>query len=239
MISMVAAPIALADDTYPSNCVEELPLNDTIVSWQDEGMVIMEDGKGFATMYNNKNGILLQVLIKDRQLQQQLLSRGMVVYVDPNGKKKKKYAVLFPTLPIPKPGEHTKGFPPERPYVNQQDTAGLFGDIQPHGSHHRQDKLSKEKRERMLRFLVSQLASATATFINDDEESILSQDSAKVFTSGNNLVFTAYIGYNQLGKTGKKGDISLGITIKKRESSEDMPPFGMFGPLREECHQEE
>ena len=231
MLSLATAPMVMADETYPSNYAEELPLNDTIVSWQDEGMVIMEDGKGFAAMYNNKDGILFQVLIKDRRLQHQLLSEGLVVYVDANGKKKKKYAVQFPTLPRPKPGERPNGFPPGQPGVNHPDTAGMFGDIKPQAPHHRRDAQSKEKRERMLKFLVSQLTTKPSTFINDDDkESILSQDSAKVIASGNNLVYTAFIGYERLGKIGKKGEISLGITIKKREDGDNMPPFGMFGP---------
>ena len=37
---------------------------------------------------------------------------------------------------------------------------------------------------------------------------ILSQDSAKIFTSGNNLVFTAFVSYDKLEKIGKKGLIS-------------------------------
>lgn len=251
MLSVATAPMIMASEVYPSTAVDELPLNDTIVSWQDDGMVIMEDGKGFAAMYNNKDGILFQVLVKDRRLQQQLLREGLVVYVDPNGKKKKKYAVQFPTISRPnpgdpqgrmpqgrhpesmRPGERPEGGPHERHprhELNEQDTAGMFGDIQPMDPRHRHDDHSKENRERMLKFLVSNLSSEPITFLNDDEESILSQGTAKVMASGNNLVFTAFVSYDRLGKIGKKGEISLGITIKERESSDEEPRGGMFGP---------
>lgn len=236
-LSLTMASTAIADDVHPSVPVEQIPLNDTTVSWQDEGMVIMEDGKGFVSMYNTPQGIYFQVLVKDRRLQQQFLRQGMVVYVDPNGKKKKKYAVHFPVMEHPKRGEGPRR---ERPKgengrrhrdFSERDTAGMFGDIKPMGPRDRQrHQQSKEERARMLKMLVSQLASQPATFYKNDDESILSQDLAKVSVSENNVVFSAFVSFDQLEKIGKKGEISLGITVKERESSEDEIHGGMFGP---------
>ena len=90
ILALCASATIMADENYPSITTDQLPLNDTIVDWDNDGMVIMEDGKGFVTLYNNNDGIFFQVLIKDRRLQQQMLRQGLVVYVDPNGKKKKK-----------------------------------------------------------------------------------------------------------------------------------------------------
>lgn len=236
-LSLTMASTAIANDVHPSIPVEQIPLNDTTVSWQDEGMVIMEDGKGFVAMYNTPHGIYFQVLVKDRRLQQQFLRQGLVVYVDPNGKKKKKYAVHFPVMERPKRGEGPRR---ERPKgengrrhrdFSERDTAGMFGDIKPMGPRDRQrHQQSKEERARMLKMLVSQLASQPATFYKNDDESILSQDLAKVSVSENNVVFSAFVSFDQLEKIGKKGEISLGITVKERESSEEEPRGGMFGP---------
>jgi hypothetical protein len=194
----------MADESYPSITTDQLPLNDTIVDWDNDGMVIMEDGKGFVTLYNNNDGIFFQVLIKDRRLQQQMLRQGLVVYVDPNGKKKKKYSVQFPTLAPPKRGERPQG---ERRHrdgerrFNRQDTVGMFGNIQQQDPRDRQRRqISKEEREKMLKRLIANVASQPATFLEDDEETILSQESAKVFVSGNNVVFTAYIPYDRFDK---------------------------------------
>lgn len=230
--ALCASTSAFADDAYPSKEIQQFPVNDTIVNWNDEGMVIMEDGKGFATMYHNQEGIFFQVLIKDRRLQQQALRQGLVVNIDPNGKKKKKYAVQFPTLSMPKPGEMPeRGQRGDRQRFSRRDTAGMFGDIQQRGprDRHRQEQ-SKEEREKMLKMLVSRINSQPVTFFKGDNESILSQDSAKIFTSGNNLVFTAFVSYDKLEKIGKKGLISLGVTLKEREQGEGFPAPGMFGP---------
>ena len=235
--ALCASTTVYADDSYPSIPTEEFPVNDTIVDWRNEGMVIMEDGKGFVAMYNNKDGIFFQVLIKDRRLQQQMLRQGLVVYVDANGKKKKKYSVHFPTLTPPKRGERRQGRPDEGmnpegfPRFNPQDTAGMFGDIQQRDPRNRRrQEISKEERERMLKMLVSRISTEPITFCEDEEESILSQDSSKVFVSGNNLVFTAFVSFDKFDKIGKKGEFSLGITVKEREQGDDFPRGGMFGP---------
>lgn len=229
ILSLVSSFAAYADDTYPTIPVTEFPLNDTTVNWNDDGMVIMEDGKGFVALYNNPSGFYFQVLVKDRRLQQQFLHQGLVVYVDPNGKKKKKYAVHFPTLAPPQ----RKG----RPDFNPQDTTGMFGDIKPMRPGERNHrKISKEERERHLKMLISTIASSPASFYKDDEESIIAQDSAKITVSGNNIVFSAFVPYGKIGKLGKKEEISLGVSLKKREMGEDgfeggmmPPPPGMMG----------
>ena len=233
LISALCASVTVfADDTYPSNEVKEFPLNDSIVNWQDEGMVIMEDGKAFVTMYHNQNGIFFQVLLKDRRLQQQALRQGLVVNVDPNGKKKTKYAVHFPTLEMPKPGEMPEGGARgRRGGMGRRDTTGMFGDIQQRGPRDRQhQQRSAEERERMLKMLVSKVSSQPVTFYKGDNESVMSQDSAKVFASGNNLVFSAFVSYEKLEKVGKKGLISLGISMKEIEMPEGFGNGGMMGP---------
>lgn len=234
ILALCASATIMADESYPSITTDQLPLNDTIVDWDNDGMVIMEDGKGFVALYNNNDGIFFQVLIKDRRLQQQMLRQGLVVYVDPNGKKKKKYSVQFPTLAPPKRGERPQG---ERMHrdgerrFNRQDTVGMFGNIQQQDPRDRQRRqISKEEREKMLKRLIANVASQPATFLEDDEESILSQESAKVFVSGNNVVFTAYIPYDRFDKIGKKGEFALGITVKEIEEGEGFPGAGMFGP---------
>lgn len=237
ILALCASATIMADESYPSITTDQLPLNDTIVDWNNDGMVIMEDGKGFVTLYNNNDGIFFQVLIKDRRLQQQMLRQGLVVYVDPNGKKKKKYSVQFPTLAPSKRGERPQGEPGERMNrersrrFNAQDTAGMFGNIQQQDPRDRQRRqISKEEREKILKRLIANVASQPATFLEDDEESILSQESAKVFVSGNNVVFTAYIPYDRFDKIGKKGEFALGITVKEIEKGEGFPGAGMFGP---------
>lgn len=240
MMALAASSSAFADEVYPSTPVEQLPLNDTIVNWKDDGMVIMEDGKGFVAMYNNSEGIYFQVLVKDRRLQQQFLRQGLVVYVDPNGKKKKKYAVHFPTLAQQRGGRPggerpERGSRPdrrgERPQFNPQDTAGMFGDIKPMDPRDRRGhEQSKEERERHLKMLITQLNTQPASFFKDDEESIMAQGTSKVMTSGNNVVFCALVPYDKLEKLGKKGEISLSITVKERETSDDDQRGGMFGP---------
>lgn len=224
---------AFADDeVYPSTQAEQFPMNDTIVSWDDDGMVIMEDGKGFANMYHNQNGIFFQVLIKDRRLQQQALRQGLVVNIDPNGKKKKKYAVHFPTLTPPKSGEMSeRGQRGNRARFNRRDTAGMFGDIEQKGPRDRQrQKQSKEEREKMLKMLVSRINAQPTSFFKGDDETILEKEDAKIFTSGNNLVFTAFVPYDKLEKISKKGLISLGITLKERKEGEGFSGSRMFGP---------
>lgn len=229
-MSLAVSSMVFANEANPTIPVEQFPLNDTTVNWNDDGMVIMEDGKGFAAMYNNTDGIYFQVLIKDRRLQQQCLRQGLVVYVDPNGKKKKKYAVHFPTLAPPKFKE--------RPNFNPQDTTGMFGDIKPMRPGERnRPKISKEERERHLKMLIASISSSPTVFYEDDEESILAQDSAKIFVSGNNIIFSAFVSYEKIGKLGKKEEISLGISLKKRENGDDEfgngmmppPPPGMMG----------
>ena len=229
-MSLAVSSMVFANEANPTIPVEQFPLNDTIVNWNDDGMVIMEDGKGFAAMYNNTDGIYFQVLIKDRRLQQQCLRQGLVVYVDPNGKKKKKYAVHFPTLAPPKFKE--------RPNFKPQDTTGMFGDIKPMRPGERnRPKISKEERERHLKMLIASISSSPTVFYEDDEETILAQDSAKIFVSGNNIIFSAFVSYEKIGKLGKKEEISLGISLKKRENGDDEfgngmmppPPPGMMG----------
>lgn len=229
ILSLISSFAVYADDKYPTIPVTEFPLNDSTVNWDDDGMVIMEDGKGFAALYNNPSGFYFQVLVKDRRLQQQFLRQGLVVYVDPNGKKKKKYAVHFPTLAPPQHKGH--------PDFNPQDTMGMFGDIRPmHPGERNRRKISKEERERHLKMLVSTITSSPVTFYKGDEESIIAQDSAKITVSGNNIVFSAFVPYDKIGKPGKKEEVSLGISLKKREMSEDgfeggmmPPPPGMMG----------
>lgn len=245
LLALGIASIGYAEEIHPSVAVEQIPINDTIVNWQDNGMIPLEDGKAFASLCHNKDGIYFQVLVKDRQLQQQFLRRGLVVYVDPNGKKKKKYAVHFPTLAPPQRPQHPDGHGGQRgggrpenrdmPPFNPADTAGLFSDIRPEhhqGAPHRRPP--RENRERSLKMLLSQLATQPASFYVNDDESLLSADSTKITASGNNLVFSSFIGYKKLGKIGKKNQISLGVTVKQQASENgerpDMPQGGMFGP---------
>lgn len=239
LISIGFMATCYADDAHQATRVEHFQLNDTIVDWQDNGMIPLQDGKCFASLSHNNDGIFFQILVKDRKLQQQFLHRGMVVYVDPNGKKKKKYSVQFPTLPPPqrprhgRPGEHAERG--DTPTINPADTSGLFNEIGPRHRHGQpRPRFSKKERERHLKMLLSQLSQKPASFYINDDEGLMSQDSTKISASGNNLVFSSFIGYNKLGKIGKKNEISLGITVKESESEnndrQDGPPGGMFGP---------
>lgn len=230
--SLCVACGALADDVNVSNAVNELPLNDSIVNWDDEGMVIMDDGKAFANMYHNESGVLFQVIVKDRRLQQQALRRGLVVNIDANGKKKTKYAVHFPTLAPPKRGERPNfGEGGGRRGMGRRDTTGMFGKIEQDGGRNRErQKRSREEREKMLKMLVGQLKGQPASFFKGDDETLMATDSAKVMTSGGNVVFVACVPYDKLGKMGKKGLISLGVTLKEIEDGDGMPRMGMMPP---------
>lgn len=238
LILALAVPfITMADEVHPSIPVEQLPANDTTASWQDEGMVIMEDGKGFVALYNTTKGVYFQVLVKDRRLQQQFLRQGLVVYLDANGKKKKKYSVQFPTLDRPKPGEMPRMGRGERgrrgqgSEISARDTSGMFGDIRPTGPQDRKRReQSKAERARMLKMLVSQIATKPTTFCKDDEESIMAQESAKISVSDNNIVFSAFVPYDKLGKLGKKGEFAIGVTVKELETTDNFPGGGMMPP---------
>ena len=227
LAALLASPIsAFADDTFPAVPAETLPVACNNVDWQDDGMVIMEDGKGFVALHYNQEGIQFQVLIKDRKLQQQFLHRGMVTYIDLNGKKKQKYAVKFPTLAPP------EGMDPRKMGAGRRDTAGVFGDIGPGNPREGRKQPSKEERERMLKFLVSQTAGKPASFMVGEEESMLPAENATITTSGNNVIFSAFVPYNMLeGKVGKKGEIAIGVTLKEIEfPAGGFPGGGMFGP---------
>jgi hypothetical protein len=56
------------------------------------------DGKILIRAFNNPNGFFIQLVAADEQTQQKLLFNGMTVYVDPTGKEKDKYAVIFPSM---------------------------------------------------------------------------------------------------------------------------------------------
>ena len=56
------------------------------------------DGKVLIRAFNNPTGFYIQLLAADEQTQQKLLVNGLTVYVDPTGKEKDKYAVIFPSM---------------------------------------------------------------------------------------------------------------------------------------------
>ncbi|MDP4202061.1 MAG: hypothetical protein Q8861_05155 [Bacteroidota bacterium] len=56
------------------------------------------DGKVLIRAFNNPTGFYIQLVAADEQTQQKLLVNGMTVYVDPTGKEKDKYAVIFPSM---------------------------------------------------------------------------------------------------------------------------------------------
>ncbi|MTK53136.1 hypothetical protein [Paludibacter sp.] len=56
------------------------------------------DGKVLIRAFNNPTGFFIQLVAADEQTQQKLLFNGMTVYVDPTGKEKDKYAVIFPSM---------------------------------------------------------------------------------------------------------------------------------------------
>ena len=60
ILALCASATIMADESYPSITTDQLPLNDTIVDWDNDGMVIMEDGKGFVALYNNNDGIAIE-----------------------------------------------------------------------------------------------------------------------------------------------------------------------------------
>ncbi len=56
------------------------------------------DGQALIRAFNNPTGFYLQIEAADESTQQKLLFNGLTVYIDPNGKGKDKYAVIFPAM---------------------------------------------------------------------------------------------------------------------------------------------
>lgn len=56
------------------------------------------DDKVLIRVFNNPTGFYLQLVAVDETTQQKLLFNGLTVYVDPTGKGKDKFAVIFPSM---------------------------------------------------------------------------------------------------------------------------------------------
>ena len=58
---------------------------------------IFADGKALVKVYNNPDGIKIQLVAADELTQQKWFFNGLTVYIDPTGKEKDKYAIIFPS----------------------------------------------------------------------------------------------------------------------------------------------
>ncbi len=256
-LMMLSAIVVLAmfanDEIYQSNKVDTFPTLKSNYEW-GETLYPIEDGKCFVGLLNNSDGLYFKVIVKDRRLQSQLLRRGFTIYFDTNGKKKQKYAIVFPNLEpmnrvrekMSKERESRDEYGDEEHFgergtliERQEDSDTLTNDLK---QHRRGDFRHRnvEQRAAQLKGLIGRLASSPVVFKSSKDESIMAQDLAGINTEGNNLTYQGFISYNQLGKLGKKGLISLGLFLSESDKSTDRemngfqngmpgPPPGMMG----------
>lgn len=230
-----------AKDTLKSTYAETFPANDTTVNWQN-GMYPVQDGRCFVNLYNNNSELYFQIVVKDRQSQAQFLNRGMTVYLDLNGKEKKKYSINFPSMRSLH--RHSQGQKRQDDINTDMPMRGGEGMMPPQGMPGRDEMdgdsqdtdtaslrrvmppRTRADRERHLKMMLSQLSSQPIAFKCDDEEMMLPEGSVKVTATQGNIIYSGAIPYERLGKMGKSGEIALGIATTPVQTSSDRMPQG-------------
>lgn len=93
------------------------------------------DDKALVRIFNNPTGFYIQLIAADDQTQQKLLFNGLTVYIDPTGKGKDKYAVIFPSMmSLRQKNGQGDMTPPERQQSDQQEANQGGDQNQPKGS---------------------------------------------------------------------------------------------------------
>ena len=100
IISMKTIMMALsanAEVVYNSQRIGEYNVGSVMMPKLSD-MQMAESGDVLVKMYDNNEGIIFQVLVRERAKQMLVMHQGLNVYVDLGGKKKKKYTIEFPSV---------------------------------------------------------------------------------------------------------------------------------------------
>jgi len=82
-------------------------------------LTLFADDNVLIRSFNNSTGFYLQLIAANDPSQQKLLTNGLTVYIDPTGKRKDRYAIIFPSLMSVRQQNVQSGFMPPR---DQQQT---------------------------------------------------------------------------------------------------------------------
>ena len=91
VLSVDAKPKVVTVSTYNAD-LNAIGTPDSLMS-----LASFADGKVWIKVYHNADGVKIQLIANDEMTQQKLLMNGLTVYIDPTGKEKDKYAVIFPS----------------------------------------------------------------------------------------------------------------------------------------------
>jgi hypothetical protein len=92
------------------------------------------DDKLLIRAFNNPTGFYLQLVAANDPTQQKLLSNGLTVYIDPTGKGKDRYAVIFPSAMSLRQQNGQGGFMPPRDQQQMQPGQEQEGQNKPRRS---------------------------------------------------------------------------------------------------------